>query len=72
MLAAHEFFFVRRTIALRQDDPVKWFEVVAAVKVDKSGSHNSLPRTSTAAPAEIPYAAACCGRATGAAGGKYH
>ena len=41
--AAHEFFVFGRAIALRKDDPVEWFEVVAAIKVDKCSRHMPSP-----------------------------
>ena len=54
MLAAHELFVVRRPIAFRKDDPVKWFEIVAAIKVDKSSRHNSLPAHGSLHPCGTP------------------
>ncbi len=72
MLRAHEFFVVRRAIALGKNDSVKWPEVVAVIKVDKCGSHNALPRRGHPHPRESPkrYRLAAAGP-TGAAGGKY-
>jgi hypothetical protein len=34
MAPAHEFLILQGTVALRKNDPVKRFEVVAAIKVD--------------------------------------
>jgi hypothetical protein len=66
MPSAHEFLAVGRAIALRQDQPIKWFEIFAAVKVDKSGSHKPSPARETPAPlAEVSNAAAWLRRATG-------
>jgi hypothetical protein len=70
MPRAHEFFAVRRAVALGQNNPVESFEIVAAIKVDKCGRHIPSPWAG-ANIAKAQYAAPAATRATGAAGSDY-